>query len=217
MSIADYNALVTSIKKWCARSDTTFSAQIETFVQFAEMRMNNGEGQPGDELYCPYLAAPELEGSSIVSPLSGVWPIPTEASTLRVVRRANDDAGLAFMSPRQFSIEAARQLTGNPIYYTVEERALKVAPVYVGDLEMTYFKNVVPLGPTNLTNVVLTNYPLLYLSGCLFEAFAFMQEMDLARAQYARYKSQVAGINTNSNSIRFGGGPLRIRPRNPIP
>lgn len=213
--ISDYNVLVTAIQKWCARSDTTFTGQIETFVNFAELRMNNGQGDPGDPLYCDPLSAPEMETLATVTITNGSGTMPTDASTVRTITRDGDQAGLTYVSPRQYhTIIQAPSSTGLPNVYTIDQGLIKLDENYSGTINVGYYKVFTPLGPTNLTNTILAKYPLLYLSGSLFEAFSFLQETDLAMGHYARYRSQVAGINTSANSVRFGGsGAPRIRPR----
>lgn len=216
MAIQDYGTLTSAIKSWCARKDTTFATRIDDFIAYSEMRMNNGQGSRGEPLECPALNAPEMEISVPVPFVAGVGTVPTDASTVRSITRDTDTSGLTYLTPRQFDIFNAEGNQDLPSYYTVSSGQILVAPVYTGNLTVRYYQVVTPLTLANTTNVIIQKYPLLYLSGCLFEAFSFMQEVELAVAQFARYKAQVVGINESANSVRFGGGPLRIRTRNPI-
>jgi len=220
MAITDYGSLATSIKTWTARSDTTFSNQIETFIALHEQRMYNGSGEgPSDPLYCDALNAPELETDATVTITSGVGSVPDDASTVRNIRRSSDLEPLGYMTPSQFAAyEADPSNTGNdPRFYTVETGNLKVSGAYTGDVTVFYYKKLDGISASNPTNAILTAYPLVYLQGCLFEAFSFLQEPELAVGHFARYKAIVAGLNASSNSVRFGGGPLKIRTRQPMP
>lgn len=218
MAISDYNSLAAEIKAWAARSDPAFSNRIETFIAFTEQRIYNGQGEPGDALYCPALNAPEMETDWIVTFTNGVADVPGDMSTMRTIRRAGDDVGLDYLPTKQFWIrDAEANTTLNPAYYTIEQGKIYVTPSYSGDLQILYYKKFDAISSDNPTGTLITKYPLLYLSGCLFEAFSFMQEADLAMGHWARHKSQIAGINASADSVRFGGGPLKVRVRNALP
>ena len=218
MAITTFDTLAAEIKAWAANSSAAFSNRIETFVRFTEDRIYNGQGHMGDALYCPPLRAPEMEVSSPLTFVAGAAVKPDDMNTLRVLRRLGDDTGLDYLTPKQFWIRDAQpDGTTSPAYYTVEGSTIRVTPSYDGDLEILYFKTFTPLSVDNPANDLVTKYPMLYLSGCLFEAFSYLQEPDLAAGHWERYKSQVSGINQSIASTRFGGGPLAIRVRNPIP
>jgi hypothetical protein len=214
----DYDGLAQAVKTWCARSDTTFSNQIPTFVAFMEQRLYSGSGEgPADPLFCDPLKAPEQETSATVAVTSGVGTLPTDISTIRAITRSNDLSGLEYMTPRQWAIRNAEVSGGDPAFYTIEGSSLKVTPSYTGNLTLLYYKKFPTIGTENTTGTLLTAYPLLYLSGSLFEAFSFMQEDQLAVQHFARYRAHIAGINTSAHGRRFGGGPLKIRTRQGMP
>ena len=54
---------------------------------------------------------------------------------------------------------------------------------------------------SNTTNTILTLYPLLYLTGCLFEAFSWTQDIDLATGHFARYKAKSTGAGTVAKEV----------------
>lgn len=218
MAITDYDTLAAAIKVWAARSDATFSNQIETFISLTEDRLNNGQGDPGDSLYCPALNAPEMEVSATLNFVNGTADVPSDISTMRLLRVPDDDDGISYMTPKQWAErDAMPESATKPYYYTIEGGSIKVTPAYAGEIVCLYYKRFAGVRADRQTNAILTAYPNLYLSGCLFEAFSFMQDADLAAGHWARHKSMVSGINASIASIRFGGGPLRIRQRQPIP
>lgn len=213
MAIADLNSLSASIKTWCARTQSSsFNSQIETFVAMAEQRMREGAGKDrSDPLFCEPLRAPELETSvTVTTDASSRAALPTDITSLVAVTRSSDKLGLDYLPPKDY----ARRLTvGGPLpgYYTVEGMTLKVAPAYQGDLTVSYVAQVPALTVSAPTNAILTAYPLLYLEGCLHEAFSFIQDRDAAMGHFARYRAMVEGVNGSSNRVRYGGGPLRMR------
>lgn len=218
MAITTYNDLAAEIRAWSARSDSTFSARIETFVALHEERMYNGAGANAkDPLFCDGLSAPEQETEFSVSVTNGVGAVPAAISTARTVKRDGDLVGLDYMSPRQFARRNSEPTGGDPGYYTQENGLLKITPSFTGTIQCDGYKKFPTISVENQSNILLVTYPLLYLSGCLFEAFSFMQEVELAMGHFARYRAQVSGINQSANSVRFGGGPLRVRTRQAMP
>ena len=218
MAIATYNDLAAAIKVWAARSDSVFSNQIETFVGMHEDRMYNGSGSgPSDPLQCDALAAREMETTATVVITAGTGTMPNSISSVRTIRRSGDKVGLDYMTPRQFALFDANATSGNPGYWTVENLNLKITPSYTGNILVNYFASFAAISVNTQSNALLTAYPRLYLTGCLFEAFSFLQDVELAMGHFARYRALVSGINQSANSARFGGGPLKIRTRQAMP
>jgi hypothetical protein len=221
MAITDYNSLATAIKTWTARTNSvSFNNQIDTFVALAEVRIYNGSGSDEkDPLFCDALNAPEMEANdTLTTDANSQVTLPSYVSTLRTLKRTGDMVGLDYMSPLQFNTMAAQPgAAGTPGYYTIEGNVLKVTPSYTGDLVALHYRKYDPLSVLAPTNAILASYPLVYLQGCLFEAFSFLQEPELAMGHFARYKSLVHGINNSATSVRFGGAPLRIRTRQAMP
>lgn len=215
--ITDFASLTARIKTWCARSDTTFSNEIETFISLAELRMQNGQGEQGEPLYCEALSVAEKEITATINAVAGSVTLPIDGSAMRTLRRAGDKIGLEYMTPRQFSLQDNNDPSGLPTNYTVEGSVLRITPAFTGPLEIIYWKNFSAISSSNTTNTILTVYPMVYLTGCLFEAFSWTQDVELALGHFARYKAIVSGINSSANETRYGGSPLRIRTRNAIP
>ncbi|MCC6779914.1 MAG: hypothetical protein IT537_25325 [Hyphomicrobiales bacterium] len=213
MAVTDYNSLVAAIKTWCARSQSpAFNAQIETFIAMAEQRMADGAGaDASDPIYCESLRAAELETTAtLTTDANGEAMLPDDAGALLSIVRDGDQLGLDYLTPHEFS---RRLADGGPLpgYYTTQGRKLRLAPKWEGVLSVTYYARPTPIAAGTPTSALLTAYPLLYLEGCLYEAFAFMQAADLAAAHFARYRSILGGINGTSDGLRHGGGPLRMR------
>jgi hypothetical protein len=218
--ISDYVSLKTAIQTWCARSDTTFSNQIETFIALAETRMENGQGDDaGGALSCEGLVVAKKEAVVALVISNGTAAVPADATSLRTLRFPGDRSGtgIEFMSPRQFALYDNVSSGAQPARYTIEADVIRMSPAFTGVVEIVYYKQFPAITSSNTTNAILTMFPMVYLTSCLFEAFTFTQDVDLAAGWFAKYKAIVSGINNSENSVRFGGGPLRVRTRNPIP
>jgi hypothetical protein len=63
------------------------------------------------------------------------------------------------------------------------------------------------------TGSMIEEHGQLYFAACMYEAFSFMQEPDLAVAWLARYRSHASGINQTDADFRYSGRRLRIHAR----
>lgn len=217
MTIATYADLAQTVKTWCARSDSAFSNQIETFVALHELRMYNGSGDNGDPMQCDPLMAPEIEVNTTIAITAGAATVPTDCNTIRTLTRPTDQIGLDFVTPRQYDILVAQSQGGDPEAFTVKSSQILVVPATTDTFDILYYKKLPAITVEEPSNALLTNYPLLYFHGVMFEAYSFMQEVELATAQFMRYRAALSGVNTSIRGVRFGGTPLRVATRNPIP
>lgn len=216
MAIATYNDLAAAVKQWCARTDSAFSAQIETFVALHELRMYNGADELGGALQCDALMAPEIETKGTVTFTAGVAAMPSGVSTLRTLGRPSDMIGIDYLSPRRFDILDANGTGGDVQAFTVKGSNIYVTPSYDGNFNIIYYKVQPAITSSNQTNVLLTAYPMLYFTGVMGEAFAFMQEPEKSLAWLTKYRAAVEGVNSSNRGVRYGGMPLRVQPRNAI-
>lgn len=213
MAIADYDSLVAAVKVYAARSDSVFSARIPDFVQFTESRLYEGGGDIGDPTYTAPLRsrAMEVQGGTIAL-VDGVGTIADDVLELRRLYRDGDRVGITYAPPERLSMLEANATGSYPVYYTVSGSELRAAPAYTGDLLIDYYARYDAITSSNKTGVLMTAHPLLYLEGCLFEAFSFMQDVELAMSHLAKLRGMIAGANRTAAALRYSG-PLRTRPR----
>lgn len=212
MAITDYDQLVASIKRYCARSDSTFLAEIPQFVAFAEARLYNGHGDTGHQLYSPPLRAKVMEATGTVTVTDGVGQIPSDYLAMRSISKSGITTGLTYMPPERFSVSINGVTSGEPVWYTIEGDTIKVCPVWSGDLSILYWKKHPDITSSNKTGPLIADHGLAYLEASLVEAFSFLQAGDLALGHVAKLNGMIDGINRSSNDLRFSG-PLRVRTR----
>ena len=216
MAITDYTALKSALQSYAARSDTKFSAQIPNFVAQAEERIYNGSGDsPQDPTYSPPLRSKALEFTTTIAFTAGSGVVPDECMDLRKIYVVGQLTGIKYLSPERFAVQAAND-SGTPRWYTVEGSVISVTPDTTGVLAVDYYRRLSPITDTNVTNAVITAHGLIYLEMALFEAFSWMQEVDLALGHIAKGRSMVSGANRVSERLRFSG-KLSIQPRTAIP
>lgn len=214
MAITTYNDLTTEVKAYCARSDSTFSARFPTFVAMAEERIYHGAGQPnGDPLFSPPLRTKVLEATATLTTVDGEVTVPDDYNMIRKVVRSSDPTGITYLPPHRFDTEKVRGGGTLPLYCTVEVDTLKLAPSWDGDLSLYYYKRLDPLTQDAPSNDLLTTHPLVYFNAVMFEAFAFMQDTDLAGGWLAKHNSLIHGLNRTRHNVSVPGGRVRITAR----
>lgn len=216
MSIVDYDTLKSSIESWAARTDSTFRGQIPTFVAMAEDRLYNGAGKMGESLYSAPLRSATMEVAGTMTTVDGVGTLPVEALELRKLVVAGQLTGVEYMTPERLSLWSSNAVSGTPLYYTTRGRDVIMAPPSSATLNLTYYRQYDAITATNQTGPLIIAHGLIYLEACLYEAFAFMQETELALGHLARARSMIDGANRSATAIR-NTGPLRIRQRVPMP
>lgn len=216
MAIADYATLRSAIQSWAARSDSVFSGQIETFIELAEDRLYNGAGQMGDPVYSPPLRSKAMEVSGTIALTAGVGTIPDTALELRKIAVADQETGLEFLPPERFALYAENANGTVPSFYTITGSTITVAPAASVTLETDYWRRYTTISSSNTTGELLSAHGMIYLEACLYEAFAFMQEVDIALAHLNRARGMIEGANRTARTLGRSG-PLRIRQRVAMP
>ena len=88
-----------------------------------------------------------------------------------------------------------------PVYFTIEAGNIVFdrIPDDAYDLSMLYFAKFLPLNSTTPTNVVLTNFPDIYLMGCLSNLYTYTSEPDDEAVYFAKFISAIKGAVKGSN------------------
>lgn len=121
-----------------------------------------------------------------------------------VLSSGNQD--IQYCTPESLKVVAG---SGKPRNFTVTSRIEfdRVADsAYTADV--IYFAKPTALSDANTTNTVLTNYPNIYLSGCLWAINShFNQEPDMANYYYAEFIKAIKGANKQDKKGRYGPAP----------
>lgn len=209
MTIATYSDLLAASQSWAGdRTDADFTGQFPNFLMLAEARIYEG----GDDIVpSDPLRSKVMDIATTIVMTNGSGDLPDDVLDVRkIYREPERKDGLEYLDPMDFELFAATYTTGDPSRYTIEGETLRVAPSYTGDLKFGYWQRPVPLTVSTPINPVLTDHPGIYLTAVLFEAFSWMQEIELAQGHLARLKSQIAGANRVARDLRLPG-QLRMR------
>jgi hypothetical protein len=72
---------------------------------------------------------------------------------------------------------------------------------------MTYFESFTALSSTNLTNIVLTKYPNIYLFGVLRQIFLYSQDTEREQTNTSNFLSAISSANQLEREARYGPQP----------
>lgn len=209
--ITDYASLSSAVQTWAARRDSTFVNQIPTFVDLAEARIYHGtEGD--DATNTAPLRSKAMEAVGSVTMTAGVGSLPDDALDVRRVWATGNRDSITFMAPDRFLAYQQAGGSGSPVYYTVEAGQITTAPAMTGTLSLSYYKQFSAVTPTSTNDVLLQAHGTIYLEACLFEAFSFLQEGELATAHLVKLRGLIKGANRTGQALRHPG-QLRVRPR----
>lgn len=212
MSVSDFTSLRSALQVWAVRPDSVFSGQVPIFIQACESRLYDGGGEVGSELYTPPLRSAAMEVTGTVTMTAGVGSLPSNALELRKVYVDDQKSGITYLPPERWDEKNENASAGTPVYYTVEAGSLKVSPAFTGTVNVLYWRRYDAVTQAAPTNAMISAHGDLYLQGCLFEAFTFLQEGQAAAAYLARLRSGIDGANRTAANLRYPG-PKRVHSR----
>lgn len=199
MAINSWTTLRVAIEGYWKRTDAT--NQLDNFIALAESDI-------WSVLRCREM---EARATASASTLSRFIELPDGYIKMRQLQITLDD--------RLFDLEMVPIKTmsicdraGIPTQFTVTSQIeFNRIPDDDYTIEMDYFRSLAAVTSSNATNDVLTNYPMIYLSGCLGHAFNWSMQPDLATYWKGEFDKQIAAINRKSRNGRFGPAPaMRI-------
>lgn len=200
MSLETYDDLKSEIATYLNRGDLT--SQIDTFIDLAEEHHRN------------YLRVRQLQkrAQASLSTSSKYLALPAGFLYMRVLRLLTTPVSvLQFVNEEEITRQA-QSAAGKPLYFTIhEEIEFERVPDSEYSAEMIYYASPTPLSSSNQTNVVLTNFPALYLYGALAAAEPFLDNDDRLPVWKALYEAYLEGANVSDRKSRHAGNRLVTR------
>jgi len=198
MAIATYDDLVDSVVKWSHRKDLLNI--IPDFITLAEFEIfNNAETQ---------LRVRETETVSTAS-LSGRYlelPPNFEKARSVLIETGNGYCEVIFQAPSQLNRSPT---TGQPRFFTVigNEIEFDVTPDSNYTIQIQYYKKPDPLTPDNQTNILITDYPNIYLFSVLHQVYIYSQDLEEASIYAGKMQDAIKGANKADKKARYGSTP----------
>lgn len=217
VTINNYAGLLPGVLARLARQgDVILSAEYDNFLANTEQRMYYGYATEdmGNPLRSEPLRIPEMETADSAFSLSGAT-VAQPSGFIELVSAFNnsDDMPIEIVAQRVIDSYGPQSLgrVGGLIAVSGSNFRVFDAPGTAITATLRYYKKLTtPSG--SATNDILTNYPNVYLYGCLVEAAIYMQDEAAALRYLQLYNASVAGLNSRTQRITASADPrMRVR------
>ena len=202
-TITSYSTLISTVADYLNRQDLT--AQIPTFIQFAEADMNTR------------LRTREMIVRATTTNDDEFVRLPLdflEGINLQIV---GGKSPLRFITLDEADMINAAQGYTAPTFYSLMNGAIElVPPPATGvdvEIEMVYYGKITSLSESNTTNWLLTKAPDVYLYGALTHAAPFLMDDQRISVFGSFYSQRIEALNDESQKSLHSGSPLVARTR----
>lgn len=199
MALGTYSGLKTAIVDFSGRDDLT--SLLDDFIDLAEQEIYYNDEMP--------LRVRQMDTRSTLTGTSGSRFLALPADFLEPRALLIIDSGerreLIFNSPSALKIDST---DGSPIYYTLTsqiefDRELDSAYSF----ELQYYGKPTALSSANPTNDILTNFPKVYLNGCLSAVYDYVSEDERAERYHQKMIRSIKGAIKGDRTGRYGPAP----------
>ena len=202
MALDTYSNLKKSIQDWSHRNDV--SSRIDDFILITEQEMYNNSIES--------LEVREQEISTQTDTVVGLdyIALPDGYKSMRAILLDDKTTDaqqyqLTYTTPellRRFSVN------GCPSQFTITDKVQFNRPVdAVYNIEIQHIAKIQALTEDNPTNSILTDYPAIYLSGCLWALYEWAKDGESAAASYSRFINAIKGANLATKNGKYGPAP----------
>ena len=213
--ITTYAGLKAGMLAWLARTgDALLDARFDDFLLNCERRMYYGFAvdEPASPMRSDALRIPEMEAVDAAFALTS-GTVAQPAGFLELISAYNNslNAPLDIVSQRTLDGYGTQSLGGTRLIAVSGTNFRFVDTPSSGTATLRYYRKLAtPAGST--VNDILTNYPDVYLYGCLVEAAIFTQGEAEAQRYLQLYNASVAGLNARTQRITASAVPvIRVR------
>ena len=200
MALSNYNDLVITVQDYAHRRD--LGTKIDDFILLAETEMMSN---PDESLK---LNLGEVIATASTDTTTRYLQLPDGFESARKFSITIDGSIHVFRyrTPDQLVI---RDDTGTPCFFTIRGNELEfdIIPDEAYTVTMTYFESFTALSSTNLTNIVLTKYPNIYLFGVLRQVFLYSQDNEREQINTTNFLSAISSANQLEREARYGPQP----------
>ncbi len=204
ISDGNYTGLVDSVQAWLHRADVT-DPDVDNFIHLFEADFN------------ARLRMRNMEAQTTIGATSGYLPHPPDWLEWRSIYRVQGQFTEALLpvSNEGAAVDYGYSYLSDPRGYRVVGDRTYIAPApgsgawsYV----TIYSQQVPALSTTQTTNWLLTNYPHIYLQGCLFWAGDYLQDDQKAQKYDQLMNRTLDQLKITSERSKYEGGVAYMRP-----
>jgi hypothetical protein len=203
MALATYSDLKASVQDWSHRSDV--APRMDDFILIAEQEMYNNRVEP------LIVREQEFRATADTTDTSRFLALPDRFTRMR--RLLIDDKAtdadqfeLTFYPPEVLPVSSSSGMPGG--FSVTSQIEFNRIPDAVYNVEMQYFGEIAPLNSTNTTNDILTNFPTIYLAGCLWALYRWSKDQQSAASAYDDFIGAIRGANKADMAGRYGPAPI---------
>ena len=199
MAIDSYSNLKQAVERWSHRSD--ISDVIDNFIELAENEIDKRL----------MLRSNELRATATMSTTERFLALPDRFLKMRRLTLINGSLNyeIAYRAPEQMNVE---DVAGRPKFFTVSSQLeFERVSDSAYTLEMQYYSRLVPLTSSNTSNDVLSDYPDLYLWGCLTQLALWEKDTEQYAVYQNKFDSAMAEANKQERKGRYGTTPRMMK------
>jgi len=208
-AISNYNSLKSNIQDYHKRGDAL--AKYDAFIDFCEQDICNGVSV-GGTTFALRVKEMDSQATGLTSASDRFVALPAGFLEFRRVRITVDDElyDIPFKDLKNLNVHSDE---GVPTQYTLTSQLeLNRISDQAYTLTFDYFQKPTALSSLNTTNDILTNYPGIYLHGCLYHAFQWSLQYDTANYWKAQFAASIAAANKTSRRGKTGPGAKKSVP-----
>jgi len=199
MAIDSYANLKQAVERWSHRTD--ISDVIDNFIELAENEIDKRL----------MLRNNELRATATMSTTDRFLALPDRFLKMRRLTLVNGSLNyeIAYRGPEQMTIQDS---AGRPKFFTVgSQLEFDRTADSAYTLEMQYFSRLVPLTSSNTSNDTLTDYPDLYLWGCLTQLALWEKDTEQAMLYQGKFDRAMELANKQEYKGRYGTAPRMMK------
>jgi len=198
VALSNYTELQASVADFLNRSDLT--SVIPDFVTMAEADLNRT------------LRVREMSVRTQAPISSQYVKLPDDFLGMRNIDLLTDPVTpMTYKNLQNLDIHRAGDATGKPIYYSIVQNNIEVAPAPDGEytIEIVYYQKVPSLS-ANTTNWLLDAHPDAYLYGTLQHSAPYLQSDERVGIWAGKYQQIIEQIITSDEKAKFSGSTPSI-------
>lgn len=208
MAITTYSELKSAIVDWSARSN--LSTKADEFIDLCEAMFRRPWSHPTQQRIGGLRANKTRTTGTLTSGTNSL-SLPSDFLEMDRLTLTGDNLTLEFVAPERLA-QITLNGSGQPRYFTIEDAIyFDRTPDSAYAYSISYWPQPAALSDSNTTNWVLTNYPDVYLAGCMYWASRYKQDLEMATTWAQQYKDAVSLASMAYSRGRTSQGPISIQ------
>jgi len=208
MALNNYENLKQAVEDWGHRDDV--SAYLDDFIAVCETEMYTGTNV---QIRVRSMVTTE---TSAMSASVQYQALPTDyLETKRFDVTVSDEKyTIDYRTPTQMELRSG---TAVPAYYTITNQIeYDIQPDQAYVTNIIHYARLTTLDSTNTTNSILTDYPTVYLYGCLWALSQYVNNDEDEAKYYQKFIAAISGANMADSNGDYGVASQKVRRgRNP--